>query len=167
MKISVAISKWSNWGKTDPEWVDLPVEDIEADILKPLNIQTLEDCMICGYDSDTSIIDGLQPFDDLEELNELARALEGVKDIKEIYFMLDRNILKIYRLNKETVTRLYPDPWDAFEMGSCLDVSCLSEWLMIDDYNMVHALDEWQFESVLEEAAYDILKEFETQYCYL
>ena len=93
MKINVFVSNLAKYndGELTGQWFDLPVDDVNKDILDKID---LGGDSKHGYHDEWFISDYEAPFkideyDNLYALNELAEALEDYDSIEDVYNALD------------------------------------------------------------------------------
>lgn len=145
------------------EWFELPVDDIQMDIIDEVLSEPDNEYIVSDYDSSLACRE-MDSFT-LEQFNNLARLVGEYESITDLYFSLDDNPLEVWEFNEETINMVFPDPWDAFVNGADANHICWTDdYMVFDGYGFITTMNEYQLEDFLADNIDEILENLEYQY---
>lgn len=165
--ISIYVSSLGayNNGLLTGQWTDLPVDNVQEDIIDKIDGAIGDEYFITDYEAPFTIGE----YDNINELNNLALALED-KDIHNVedlyYFMLVNNgfvPFEVYPFeSNDSVNDLLDGltPYDVFLTISHDKFSCNGDYLYFDGYGQLCTLTENQFQKEIEENVDDMIQDF-------
>ena len=171
MKISVYVSNLAkyNAGELNGQWTDLPVDDVNKDILDKIDLGKYP----TGYRDEWFISDYEAPFTideyaDLYQLNELAKALEEYKTIEDVYYALDDPEVigceDVYDFDDEFFDMMFASKQDVARAVFFGDIqNWLDPYIFINGYGNCESMSEYQYQKMLNNYADEIIEEFKME----
>ena len=173
MKISVFVSNLAkyNAGELNGQWFDLPVDDVNVDILDKLDLGGDSEL---GYRDEWFISDYEAPFSISEDgstlygLNELAEALEEYKTIEDVYYALDdreaTGCEDVYEFDDEFFDTMFASKQDVARAVFFGDIhNWLDPYIFLNAYGNCESMTEYDFQRMLEDNADNIIDEFKME----
>ena len=171
MKISVYVSNLAkyNSGELNGQWTDLPVDDVNKDILDKIDLGKYP----TGYRDEWFISDYEAPFTideyaDLYQLNELAKALEEYKTIEDVYYALDdreaTGCEDVFDFDDEFFDMMFASKQDVARAVFFGDIqNWLDPYIFINGYGNCESMSEYQYQKMLNNYADEIIEEFKNE----
>ena len=172
MKISVWVSNLAkyNAGELNGQWTDLPVDDVNKDILDKIDLGKYP----TGYRDEWFISDYEAPFtidetESLWQLNELAKALENYDTIEDVFDAID-NKASLYLPDfvtdslEELIEVSGADPVEAARATFFGNVQNWGDdYFFVNEEGNFESMSEYQFQKMLEENADRIIDEYKEE----
>lgn len=171
MKISVWVSNLAkyNAGELNGQWTDLPVDDVNKDILDKIDLGKYP----TGYRDEWFISDYEAPFTideyaDLYQLNELAKALEDYDTLEDVYYYLDdreaTGCEDVYNFDDEFFDTMFESKQDVARAVFFGDIhNWLDPYIFLNGYGNCESMTEYDFQNMLSENADEIIDEFKKE----
>lgn len=171
MKISVWVSNLAkyNAGELNGQWTDLPVDDVNKDILDKIDLGKYP----TGYRDEWFISDYEAPFTideyaDLYQLNELAKALEDYDTLEDVYYYLDdreaTGCEDVYDFDDEFFDTMFESKQDVARAVFFGDIhNWLDPYIFLNGYGNCESMTEYGFQKMLSENADEIIDEFKKE----
>ena len=171
MKISVYVSNLAkyNAGELNGQWTDLPVDDVNKDILDKIDLGKYP----TGYRDEWFISDYEAPFTideyaDLYQLNELAKALEDYDTLEDVYYYLDdreaTGCEDVYDFDDEFFDTMFESKQDVARAVFFGDIhNWLDPYIFLNGYGNCESMTEYDFQKMLSENADEIIDEFKKE----
>lgn len=171
MKISVWVSNLAkyNAGELNGQWTDLPVDDVNKDILDKIDLGKYP----TGYRDEWFISDYEAPFTideyaDLYQLNELAKALEDYDTLEDVYYYLDdreaTGCEDVYDFDDEFFDTMFESKQDVARAVFFGDIhNWLDPYIFLNGYGNCESMTEYDFQKMLSENADEIIDEFKKE----
>jgi hypothetical protein len=171
MKISVWVSNLAkyNAGELNGQWTDLPVDDVNKDILDKIDLGKYP----TGYRDEWFISDYEAPFTideyaDLYQLNELAKALEDYDTLEDVYYNLDdreaAGCEDVYEFDDEFFDTMFANKQDVARAVFFGDIhNWLDPYIFLNGYGNCESMTEYGFQKMLSENADEIIEQFKNE----
>ena len=171
MKISVWVSNLAkyNAGELNGQWTDLPVDDVNKDILDKIDLGKYP----TGYRDEWFISDYEAPFTideyaDLYQLNELAKALEDYDTLEDVYYYLDdreaTGCEDVYDFDDEFFDTMFESKQDVARAVFFGDIhNWLDPYIFLNGYGNCESMTEYDFQKMLSENADEIIEQFKNE----
>lgn len=171
MKISVWVSNLAkyNAGELNGQWTDLPVDDVNKDILDKIDLGKYP----TGYRDEWFISDYEAPFTideyaDLYQLNELAKALEDYDTLEDVYYYLDdreaTGCEDVYDFDDEFFDTMFESKQDVARAVFFGDIhNWLDPYIFLNGYGNCESMTEYGFQKMLSENADEIIEQFKNE----
>ena len=169
MEIKVFVSNLGlyNDGIINGEWKSLPVKDVHRDILDKI-IQKdekglyINDFIISDYEAPFEI----DQYENLEALNNLAKALENYETIKNVYDELDDRdrfaFSEVYSFEdpEEFINNSFSSPYEAAMAVGRWHVNLNDDYVYFNGYGNLETISEAEYLKKINENATEIIEEF-------
>lgn len=169
MDIKVFVSSLGayNEGTLTGQWTELPVDDVQKDILDKVEGAVGDEYFITDYEAPFHI----DEYASLEDLNKLAEALEdkGIDDLEDLYDFVDMNNLAPRPLpnDADNVNMLLEGctPMEAINKAIAGNYSPSDDLVRLDSINNLESMSEDDWQRELKDHADDMIKEFCSEEC--
>ena len=172
MKISVWVSNLAkyNAGELNGQWTDLPVDDVNKDILDKIDLGKYP----TGYRDEWFISDYEAPFTideyaDLYQLNELAKALENYDTIEDVFDAID-NKASLYLPDfvtdslEELIEVSGADPVEAARATYFGKIQNWGDdYFFINEVGNFESMSDYEYQKMLKDNADEIFKQFKKE----
>lgn len=172
MKISVWVSNLAkyNAGELNGQWTDLPVDDVNKDILDKIDLGKYP----TGYRDEWFISDYEAPFTideyaDLYQLNELAKALEEYNTIEDVFDAIDdKASLYLPDFVTDSLEELIEvSGADPVEAARATYFGKIQNWgddyFFINEVGNFESMSDYQYQKMLKDNADEIFKQFKKE----
>lgn len=169
MDIKVFVSSLGayNEGTLTGQWTELPVDDVQKDILDKVKGAVGDEYFITDYEAPFHI----DEYANLEDLNKLAEALEdeGIDDLDDLYNFVDMDNLAPRPLaNDENNVNMLLEgctPMDAINKAIAGNYNPNDDLVRLDSINNLESMSEDDWQRELKDHADDMIKEFCSEEC--
>ena len=168
MDIKVFVSSLGayNEGTLTGRWTELPVDDVQKDILDKVEGAVGDEYFITDYEAPFHI----DEYASLEDLNKLAEALEdkGIDDLEDLYDFVDMNNLAPRPLpNDDDNVNMLLEGCTPMEAINALagNYSPSDDLVRLDSINNLESMSEDDWQRELKDHADDMIKEFCSEEC--
>ncbi len=172
MKINVFVSNLGkyNEGMLTGSWTSLPVKNVNEDILdkiisKDVTGNYINDWFISDYEAPFEI----DEFEDLYQLNELAKALKHYDDLKSVFNDLDDNtacsVPEVVEFNEAGIEDLVggDTTMEVIRKGCFGDISWNDDYIYIDGNGNLSSISEKIYQDWLKNDSDQIIEEFKKE----
>ena len=173
MKIKVFVSNLAkyNAGELTGQWFDLPVDDVNTDILDKLNLGGDSEL---GYRDEWFISDYEASFSISEDgstlygLNELAEALENFDTIEDVYNALDdreaTGCEDVYDFDDDFFDTMFSSKQEVARAVFFGDIhNWLDPYIFINGCGNCESMTEYDYQEMLNNHADEIIEEFKNE----
>lgn len=165
MKIKVFVSNLAKYndGELTGQWTTLPVEDVNKDILEPIDAVGKE-WFISDYEAPFKIGE----YDNLYALNELAEALEDYDSIEDVYNALDdreaTGCEDVYDFDDEFFDTMFSSKQEVARAVFFGDIhNWLDPYIFINGCGNCESMTEYDYQEMLNNHADEIIEEFKNE----
>lgn len=165
MKINVFVSNLAKYndGELTGQWTTLPVEDVNKDILEPIDAVGKE-WFISDYEAPFKIGE----YDSLYALNELAEALEDYDTIEDVYNALDdretTGCEDVYDFDDDFFDTMFESKQEVARAVFFGDIhNWLDPYIFINGCGNCESMTEYDFQNMLNNHASEIIEEFKNE----
>ncbi|QDR73701.1 antirestriction protein ArdA (plasmid) [Limosilactobacillus reuteri] len=178
MKISIYVSNLAmyNDGILNGHWTDLPVDDVNADILDKLDLgkdsqgNYCHDWFVSDYEAPFKISE----YEDLYQLNQLAAALADYETMQDVYNSLDdpyqvSDCETIYEWDGDEIVNMLFEQACAMCNEKCTPANIIihdmidnftDDYIYLNDLAQVKTMSQYQADSMYADDADEIIAEF-------
>ena len=165
MKIKVFVSNLAKYndGELTGQWTTLPVEDVNKDILEPIDAVGKE-WFISDYEAPFKIGE----YDNLYALNELAEALEDYNTIEDVYNALDdreaTGCEDVYDFDDEFFDTMFASKQEVARAVFFGDIhNWLDPYIFLNGYGNCESMTEYDYQEMLNNHASEIISQFKEE----
>ncbi|MGV3202133.1 antirestriction protein ArdA [Limosilactobacillus reuteri] len=165
MKINVFVSNLAKYndGELTGQWTTLPVEDVNKDILEPIDAVGKE-WFISDYEAPFKIGE----YDNLYALNELAEALEDYDTIEDVYNALDDREVTgcedVYDFDDDFFDTMFSSKQEVARAVFFGDIhNWLDPYIFINGCGNCESMTEYDFQNMLKDHADEIISQFKEE----
>lgn len=165
MEIKVFVSNLAKYndGELTGQWTTLPVEDVNKDILEPIDAVGKE-WFISDYEAPFKIGE----YDNLYALNELAEALEDYDTIEDVYNALDdreaTGCEDVYDFDDEFFDTMFLSKQEVARAVFFGDIhNWLDPYIFINGCGNCESMTEYDYQEMLNNHASEIIEEFKME----
>lgn len=165
MKIKVFVSNLAKYndGELTGQWTTLPVEDVNEDILEPIDAVGKE-WFISDYEAPFKIGE----YDNLYALNELAEALEDYNTIEDVYNALDdreaTGCEDVYDFDDDFFDTMFSNKQEVARAVFFGDIhNWLDPYIFINGCGNCESMTEYDYQEMLNNHADEIIEEFKNE----
>lgn len=165
MKINVFVSNLAKYndGELTGQWTTLPVDDVNKDILEPIDAVGKE-WFISDYEAPFKI----DEYDNLYALNELAEALEDYDTIEDVYNALDdreaTGCEDVYDFDDDFFDTMFESKQEVARAVFFGDIhNWLDRYIFINGCGNCESMTEYDYQEMLNNHANEIIEEFKNE----
>lgn len=165
MKINVFVSNLAKYndGELTGQWTTLPVEDVNKDILEPIDAVGKE-WFISDYEAPFKIGE----YDNLYALNELAEALEDYDTIEDVYNALDdreaTGCEDVYDFDDEFFDTMFLSKQEVARAVFFGDIhNWLDPYIFLNRCGNCESMTEYDYQEMLNNHASEIISQFKEE----
>ncbi|WP_302500180.1 antirestriction protein ArdA [Limosilactobacillus reuteri] len=165
MEIKVFVSNLAKYndGELTGQWTTLPVEDVNKDILEPIDAVGKE-WFISDYEAPFKISE----YDNLYALNELAEALENFDTIEDVYNALDdreaTGCEDVYDFDDDFFDTMFASKQEVARAVFFGDIhNWLDPYIFINGCGNCESMTEYDYQEMLNNHASEIIEEFKNE----
>lgn len=165
MEIKVFVSNLAKYndGELTGQWTTLPVEDVNKDILEPIDAVGKE-WFISDYEAPFKIGE----YDNLYALNELAEALEDYDSIEDVYNALDdreaTGCEDVYDFDDEFFDTMFLSKQEVARAVFFGDIhNWLDPYIFINGCGNCESMTEYDYQEMLNNHADEIISQFKEE----
>lgn len=165
MKINVFVSNLAKYndGELTGQWTTLPVDDVNKDILEPIDAVGKE-WFISDYEAPFKIGE----YDNLYALNELAEALEDYDSIEDVYNALDdreaTGCEDVYDFDDDFFDTMFESKQEVARAVFFGDIhNWLDRYIFINGCGNCESMTEYDYQEMLNNHASEIIEEFKNE----
>ena len=165
MKINVFVSNLAKYndGELTGQWTTLPVEDVNKDILEPIDAVGKE-WFISDYEAPFKIGE----YDNLYALNELAEALEDYDTIEDVYNALDdreaTGCEDVYEFADDFFDTMFSSKQEVARAVFFGDIhNWLDPYIFLNRCGNCESMTEYDYQEMLNNHASEIIEEFKME----
>lgn len=165
MEIKVFVSNLAKYndGELTGQWTTLPVDDVNKDILEPIDAVGKE-WFISDYEAPFKI----DEYDNLYALNELAEALEDYDSIEDVYNALDdreaTGCEDVYDFDDEFFDTMFESKQEVARAVFFGDIhNWLDRYIFINGCGNCESMTEYDYQEMLNNHASEIIEEFKNE----
>ena len=165
MKINVFVSNLAKYndGELTGQWTTLPVDDVNKDILEPIDAVGKE-WFISDYEAPFKIGE----YDNLYALNELAEALEDYDTIEDVYNALDDREVTgcedVYDFDDDFFDTMFESKQEVARAVFFGDIhNWLDPYIFINGCGNCESMTEYDFQNMLNNHASEIISQFKEE----
>ena len=165
MKINVFVSNLAKYndGELTGQWTTLPVEDVNKDILEPIDAVGKE-WFISDYEAPFKIGE----YDNLYALNELAEALEDYDTIEDVYNALDdreaTGCEDVYDFDDDFFDTMFSSKQEVARAVFFGDIhNWLDPYIFINGCGNCESMTEYDYQEMLNNHASEIISQFKEE----
>ena len=165
MEIKVFVSNLAKYndGELTGQWTTLPVDDVNKDILEPIDAVGKE-WFISDYEAPFKI----DEYDNLYQLNKLAEALEDYDSIEDVYNALDdreaTGCEDVYDFDDEFFDTMFASKQEVARAVFFGDIhNWLDRYIFINGCGNCESMTEYDYQEMLNNHASEIIEEFKNE----
>ncbi len=165
MKINVFVSNLAKYndGELNGQWTTLPVDDVNKDILEPIDAVGKE-WFISDYEAPFKIGE----YDNLYALNELAEALEDYDSIEDVYNALDdreaTGCEDVYDFDDEFFDTMFASKQEVARAVFFGDIhNWLGPYIFLNGCGNCESMTEYDYQEMLNNHADEIISQFKEE----
>ena len=165
MEIKVFVSNLAKYndGELTGQWTTLPVDDVNKDILEPIDAVGKE-WFISDYEAPFKI----DEYDNLYQLNKLAEALEDYDSIEDVYNALDdreaTGCEDVYDFDDEFFDTMFASKQEVARAVFLGDIhNWLDRYIFINGCGNCESMTEYDYQEMLNNHASEIIEEFKNE----
>lgn len=165
MEIKVFVSNLAKYndGELTGQWTTLPVEDVNKDILEPIDAVGKE-WFISDYEAPFKI----DEYDNLYQLNKLAEALEDFDTIEDVYNALDdreaTGCEDVYDFDDDFFDTMFSSKQEVARAVFFGDIhNWLDPYIFINVYGNCESMNEYEYRKMINNYADEIISQFKEE----
>ncbi|MDD1407794.1 antirestriction protein ArdA [Limosilactobacillus reuteri] len=165
MEIKVFVSNLAKYndGELTGQWTTLPVDDVNKDILEPIDAVGKE-WFISDYEAPFKI----DEYDNLYQLNKLAEALEDYDTIEDVYNALDdreaTGCEDVYDFDDDFFDTMFSSKQEVARAVFFGDIhNWLDPYIFINGCGNCESMTEYDYQEMLNNHADEIIEEFKNE----
>ena len=165
MKINVFVSNLAKYndGELTGQWTTLPVDDVNKDILEPIDAVGKE-WFISDYEAPFKI----DEYDNLYALNELAEALEDYDSIEDVYNALDDREVTgcedVYDFDDDFFDTMFLSKQEVARAVFFGDIhNWLDPYIFLNRCGNCESMTEYDYQEMLNNHASEIISQFKEE----
>ena len=165
MKINVFVSNLAKYndGELTGQWTTLPVDDVNKDILEPIDAVGKE-WFISDYEAPFKI----DEYDNLYALNELAEALEDYDTIEDVYNALDdreaTGCEDVYEFDDDFFDTMFESKQEVARAVFFGDIhNWLDPYIFLNGCGNCESMTEYDYQEMLNNHASEIISQFKEE----